>query len=128
MSPLPEASLHAVLPCDLTSAGRARRILARQCRAAGVCGDAADTAELLVSEVVANAVLHGRSEVRLSVRADAHCVRVSVGDDNSRHPRVRERDPGALDGRGLAIVDCAATRWGVDDDDLGKVVWFELAV
>ncbi|SDQ89311.1 ATP-binding protein [Quadrisphaera sp. DSM 44207] len=128
MSSLPEAPLLAVLPCDLTAAGRARRLLAEECRAAGVRGDAADSAELLVSEVVTNAVIHGRSEVRLSVCASPRCLRVEVGDDNSRRPRVQELDAAALDGRGLAIVDMVATRWGVADDDLGKVVWFELAV
>jgi anti-sigma regulatory factor (Ser/Thr protein kinase) len=116
----------AVLPCDLTSAGAARRLLLRSCRDAGVDGDPAEAAELLVSEVVTNAVLHGRSDVRLAVVLAPGVLRVEVGDDNSRRPWVQAADPAALDGRGLAILDAVASRWGVQDAALGKVVWFEL--
>ena len=75
-----------------------------------------------------NAIVHGRSEVRLHTSVDParRAIRIEVGDDNSRHPRMQPADDGALDGRGLFIVDLLATRWGVRDDEAGKVVWLEL--
>lgn len=115
------------LPCDAASPRLARRRVAAECRAAGFGEDAVDSAELLTSEVVANAVLHGRSTVRLRVRAGGRLVRVEVGDDDARLPVERPCDPAALGGRGLAIVAAVAARWGVDGDSAGKVVWFEIA-
>ena len=53
-------------------------------------------------------------------------VHVAVGDDNSRPPRLQPQDAEALDGRGLQILEIAASRWGVNEDGLGKVVWFEV--
>ncbi len=118
--------MHVVLPCDSTAAGRARRLVVAECRAAGLSHDSADGAELLVSEVVTNAVIHGRSEVRLGVCATSDRLRVEVGDDNSRRPARAAADADALDGRGLSIIDLLASRWGVDDGAVGKVVWFEI--
>ncbi len=115
------------LPCEATAPRLARRRVAAQCRAAGFGEDAAGSAELLTSEVVANAVLHGRSTVRLRVLVSGHLLRVEVGDDDARLPTPRPHDPSALSGRGMAIVAAVATRWGVDGDPAGKVVWFEIA-
>jgi anti-sigma regulatory factor (Ser/Thr protein kinase) len=115
-----------LLPCDSTAAGAARRLVVAECRSAGLDRVSADVAELLTSEVVTNAVIHGRSAVRLSVRASPCRVRVDVGDDNSRRPVLVRADAGALDGRGLAIVDLLASAWGVDDSGIGKAVWFEV--
>jgi anti-sigma regulatory factor (Ser/Thr protein kinase) len=85
-----------------------------------------DTALLLTSELVTNAVIHGHSDVQLQVCTNGGLLRVDVGDDNSRLPRRQPADPNALDGRGLAIVELLATRWGVDEEPIGKTVWFEL--
>ena len=117
----------AVLPCGPEAAGQARRLVAEACARADLGADACDSALLCASELVTNAIVHGRSEVRLGVVASARRLRVEVGDDNSRHPHLQPVDDGALDGRGLFIVDLLATRWGVRDDAMGKVVWFELA-
>lgn len=117
----------ARLPCDATAAGAARRLVVAECRSAGLDRVATEVAELLVSEVVTNAVIHGRSDVRLTVRAWPCRVRVEVGDDNSRRPVRVRADEAALDGRGLAIIDLLASSWGVDDREIGKAVWFEVA-
>jgi anti-sigma regulatory factor (Ser/Thr protein kinase) len=116
-----------VLPCGPEAAGQARRIVAQACTGAGVGSDARDSALLCTSELVTNALVHGRSDVRLVVRCSPGRLRIEVGDDNSRHPQLQPADDGALDGRGLFIVDLLATRWGVRDDSIGKVVWFELS-
>lgn len=120
-------SIDAVLPCHASAAGLARALVVDACRSGGVDQDATDSAELLVSEVVTNAVIHGRSEVSLRVSATSGLVRVEVGDDNSRRPARASFDPGALDGRGMTIVELMASRWGVEPGVVGKVVWFELA-
>ncbi|MGQ7298115.1 ATP-binding protein [Quadrisphaera sp. KR29] len=115
-----------VLPCGPEAAGQARRLVAQACTAAQLPPDACDSALLCTSELVTNAIVHGRSDVRLWVRTDPGWIRIEVGDDNSRHPHLQPADDGALDGRGLFIVDLLTTRWGVRDDSIGKVVWFEL--
>jgi hypothetical protein len=51
---------------------------------------------------------------------------VEVRDDNSRRPVRQPEDTDALDGRGLSLLEAIATSWGVNDDGLGKVVWFEV--
>lgn len=96
----------------------------------GVTGMANQIVELLSSELLANAVIHGPEGgavgVRVSVRPDR--VRVTVSDTGSEHdaPVVLHRDPGALTGRGMAIVDALASRWGADGDGAGTSVWFEV--
>jgi two-component sensor histidine kinase len=113
-----------VLPATPVAARAARQVVAAQCGSWNA--DVIDTALLLTSELVTNAVIHGRSDVQLEVRVDGALLRVDVGDDSSRLPLPRAADYDALDGRGLQIVDLLATRWGVYDEPLGKTVWFEL--
>jgi anti-sigma regulatory factor (Ser/Thr protein kinase) len=115
-----------VLAPDPVAVGQARRLVREACQAAGLDEDTCDSAVLLASETVTNAFIHGHSEARLQVDADPGVVVVQVGDDNSRHPLLADRDPDALDGRGREIVRLVATRWGVRDDDYGKTVWFEV--
>lgn len=86
-----------------------------------------DIARFLVSELVTNAVIHGRSSPRLDVGAAASgALYVGVGDDNSRYPVVQDDDDESLSGRGLRLLESLALRWGVRADPPGKVVWFEL--
>ena len=83
-----------------------------------------DTAVLLASELITNAVLHGRSELELTIEISSTGVKVSAADMNSRRPVRQSTDPMALDGRGIAIVDLLASQWGVTATENGKVVWF----
>jgi anti-sigma regulatory factor (Ser/Thr protein kinase) len=115
-----------VLQAEATSAARARRFTRRVCAEVGLDLDTVYLAVLLTSETVTNAIVHGHSEVRLTVTADARHVRVEAGDDNSRHPVLQSQDSDALDGRGVALLEAAATKWGVVDEHYGKVVWFEI--
>jgi PAS domain S-box-containing protein len=87
-----------------------------------------DAAELVVSELVANAVLHGAPPVRLVVAAQPDGgARVEV-HDGSRSLPVRPRAPlEGLTGRGLGLVDAVAAGWGVDAVPEGKCVWVELS-
>ena len=114
------------LPPELRSIRTARRFVGEHCRLAGFSAQRCDDALLLASELVTNAVLHGRSEVCVEVAARGDVLRVSVLDENSRHPARVAEDPNALDGRGLALVEALSERWGVEDRPLGKAFWFEL--
>ncbi|MFF7857909.1 SpoIIE family protein phosphatase [Streptomyces sp. NPDC007904] len=93
----------------------------------GVAPDLVDTAQLLVSELVTNAVLHARTECEVSAHADGDAVRVRVSD--RRPDRALVPDTSPLDGdtgQGLALVSRLSSRHGVDTGDRGKTVWFEL--
>ncbi|MDX3094334.1 SpoIIE family protein phosphatase [Streptomyces sp. ME19-03-3] len=86
-----------------------------------------ETTELLVSEVVTNAVRFASHPVTLRLlRADV--LRCEVGDDSPLVPRVRRAGPEDETGRGLYVVDRLAAHWGARRLGTGKVVWFELPI
>ena len=86
-----------------------------------------DEAELLVSELVTNAVVHGAPPVTLSIDCDGTTgLTISVSDGSPRSPVRREAAPEATSGRGVALVDLLSDRWGVDLEHAGKVTWFQL--
>jgi anti-sigma regulatory factor (Ser/Thr protein kinase) len=85
-----------------------------------------DVAQLLVSELVTNAIHHGRTTCSLELRATPSVLRAAVADDGAGVPRLQHAGPDDDSGRGLAIVDALASRWGVEPTSSGKVVWFEL--
>jgi anti-sigma regulatory factor (Ser/Thr protein kinase) len=87
---------------------------------------AADSAVLLVSELVTNAVLHARTEVEVIVAPADESVRVSVVDRSPAMPAQRSFSATAGSGRGLHLVESVASRWGVASRDQGKEVWFEI--
>ncbi|MFE2857722.1 SpoIIE family protein phosphatase [Streptomyces lavendulae] len=107
-----------------TAPGRARRF-ARRALARWGLEELSDSLELLVSEVVTNAVRYAERPVTLRLlRTDV--LRCEVGDDSPQLPRqrrARETDEG---GRGLFLVNRLARRWGATRLSSGKVVWFEL--
>jgi len=89
-------------------------------------GRVAADAELLVSELAANAVIHAGTPMRVSVLCHHHRVRVEVRDDNPALPRLLAPEPFAMSGRGVMLVDSLATAWGINGSHRGKTVWFEL--
>ncbi|MFF4846683.1 SpoIIE family protein phosphatase [Streptomyces sp. NPDC001194] len=107
-----------------TAPGRARRFARRALTRWGL-EELQDSLELLVSEVVTNAVRYAERPVTLRLlRTDV--LRCEVGDDSPQLPRqrrARETDEG---GRGLFLVNRMARRWGATRLSSGKVVWFEL--
>ena len=86
-----------------------------------------DDAVLLVSEVVTNAVKHGRAPVRLQIDCEPTSVVVAVDDANPTMPRLRRLDRRRHSGRGLVLLERLATEWGVRRIEGGKQVWFRLA-
>ena len=114
-----------LLPAVAASAGRARRLVATAVAASGHEG-LVDLATLLVSEVVTNSILHAGTEMRLSCRRRGAGIRIEVFDGSSLVPSVRHYDAEATTGRGLGLVSALATSWGVDCENNGKTLWFEL--
>ncbi|WP_432537259.1 ATP-binding protein [Kineococcus arenarius] len=129
MAPVCEATPDAeiTLPDHEHSARRARTFL---CEAYCSVHHARvlDEAQLLVSELVTNAVRHGGPPVRVRVHCDGTAgLQVSVSDGDPRPPVRRDAAPEAEGGRGVALVDILSDRWGVDRVDSGKTVWFVLS-
>ncbi len=112
---------------SLASAGAARRFVADTLNGAGVAHEVVDVAELLTSEIVTNAVVHADCPAVVGVDRHGGRVRIEVADGAPGVPQLRHVPPDATAGRGLAIVDAFASRWGVEPCRAGgKIVWFEL--
>lgn len=111
------------LPVDPKAAGAARRLLVQE----GVDPDLDHTVCLLTSELVTNSVLHagmGADEkIVVAARLTPEWARIEVRDSgHGFDPDVRHR----IEGYGLRMLDMLASRWGVDCDDRGARVWFEV--
>ena len=106
---------------------RARRYVRDALAAAGAEADV-DTAALLVSELVTNAVLHARTGIILEVHNREGEVRIEVHDDSGLYPRLHAFSATSATGRGLRLLDSLAKRWGVapDSSGVGKTVWCEV--
>ncbi|MEZ0090605.1 ATP-binding protein [Streptacidiphilus sp. EB129] len=114
------------LPAGPESPARARRLIRSALESWGL-GGLGETAEQLVSELVANVVRHtgGRSFGMRLVRRSG-VVRFEVRDPSRALPCLIVGEPEDDAGRGLQLVNLLADRWGVDLMSRGKAVWFEL--
>jgi two-component sensor histidine kinase len=92
--------------------------------------DTLDTAALLTTELVSNAIRHTGDELVVTVRVAGGLLRVGVSDSSHRRPQLVPVGSRDTSGRGLHLVEAMAHQWGVDPGDrgLGKTVWFELAL
>ena len=122
--------LEVRLPRTAPSARRARQGVRSVAAAHGLDGG---VAELLVSELVGNAVRHSGAgdavdAVVLRVTGEGDVLRVELDDCSEQLPEVPEdRGSGAESGRGLLLLAELATRWGAHAVGSGKRVWFEVA-
>lgn len=93
-----------------------------------------DEMEVLVSEVVTNALIHAHSEVDLRLRALPDRIRVEVRDSDPHPPiptpiiSTSDANQEAESGRGLLIVDALAAAWGSSPAGRGKNTWFEYCI
>lgn len=84
---------------------------------------------LVVTELVTNAVLHAKAPIELVIEQNGRGVRVSVVDCDPHLPTPPTPRPATAEltfGRGLAVVEAVAARWGATPHGEGKEVWAEL--
>ncbi len=113
---LPEAVMHA------------RRFTARRLRAWGA-SEQVDVVQLVVSELVTNAVVHTQGDVRLDLTLAGDRLRVSVTDSMPRTPvKPRAVDWDSTGGRGIMLVEAVSAAWGSVPVGGGKQVWSEITL
>lgn len=117
------------LPAAAEAAGLARRATREAVLSWGIA-HLQETAVLLVSELVTNAVNHTRTGTRtmvLRLEAAQSTLRIEVEDADPRWPQPRR--PVGLDetGFGFVLIRALARKWGIRDTAAGKAIWAELA-
>lgn len=104
----------------------ARRFVADALRQWGHSDVLVNDAQLVVSELATNAVIHAHSPFSVLVRGEDAGVRLSVADQSPAKPELRNPSEDQPSGRGLHVVSALTSRWGVDTLDDGKSVWAHL--
>jgi anti-sigma regulatory factor (Ser/Thr protein kinase) len=115
-----------VVTAESAATSSARAVVRDLCATAEVGTDTVETAVLLVTELVSNAIEHGGGTAVLDAGVVEDRLRVAVGDEDPTIPSV---NLGAIDderGRGLMLVEALSSRWGAVLRGRGKSVWFEL--
>jgi anti-sigma regulatory factor (Ser/Thr protein kinase) len=117
------------LTADPRSIRVARGFLTSIARDLDVPSDTVSVAELALSEIITNAVVHGLPPIVLHIDATASRLEVSVSDGSPAQPRAEETRLDATGGRGLAIVAAVAGAWGCEPDPAGpgKRIWFSVS-
>ncbi|WP_037845262.1 sodium/proline symporter PutP [Streptomyces sp. NRRL S-455] len=114
------------LPSDPAAVAHARRLAGRRLEEWGM-PDLAFTTELIVSELVTNAIRHATGPVCMRLIRDRGLI-CEVSDAGSTSPRLRHARTTDEGGRGLLIVAQLAQRWGTRYTTTGKVIWTEQAI
>lgn len=114
------------LPSEAQSVSRARELTCQRLQEWGL-PDLVDVTELLVSELVTNALRHGTGDMRVRLLRERTLV-CEVWDAALAQPRQRRAHATDEGGRGLQLVGMLAERWGSRRTPYGKTVWFELAL
>lgn len=109
-----------------SSVGQARR-MTRDLLADAGRDDLVDTAELLVSEIVTNALVHAGTPIEVAVSFVDGGLRIEVSDGSPHVPAPRAYGPSAGTGRGLMLLEEMVDEWGVVPGDPGKTVWFHIS-
>ncbi|MET8808719.1 ATP-binding protein [Streptomyces sp. NPDC004546] len=114
--------LTRTLPAGPEAAPMARQAARRRLKVWGVDADTAYTTELIVSELVGNAVRYGSPPVQLRLIHD-RTLTCEVGDATASAPRVKHARTIDETGRGLFIIASLADQWGTRYQAQGKTVW-----
>ncbi|WP_433890933.1 SpoIIE family protein phosphatase [Streptomyces sp. CA-111067] len=120
----PQDVVQWTLPLDYREVATARELTRRQLAVWGL-ERLSDTAQLLISELVTNAISAASHEVEVRLMRVGKLL-VEVTDDNHNLPQLQPADADDVEGRGLALVSHLSRRWGTSRKAVGKVVWFEL--
>jgi anti-sigma regulatory factor (Ser/Thr protein kinase) len=116
-----------VLPNDPSAVPAARRFASQQLIDFPGASETVDKTRLLVTELTTNAVVHAHSPIRLTVEPIDGRIRVEVRDDDPTPlDAPRAPDPDATSGRGLWLVAALAYDWGINRNERGKTIWFEV--
>lgn len=115
------------LPAGPAAGQAGRELLAEACRAWGIEG-VVDRAATILTELVANAVLHAGTELGLSVAVSGSHLYVAVADGSPTPPRLGGGEESTDGGSGLLVVDALAEAWGFAPTADGKVVWASVEV
>ncbi|SHF54152.1 Anti-sigma regulatory factor (Ser/Thr protein kinase) [Jatrophihabitans endophyticus] len=123
---LDDATVEVALPAETGSVRVARRFVKERWQ--GMADEVLGDVELIVSELVANAVRHGRPDIVFRLRAEPFAIDIAVLDHGPGIPSLAASPPDltATSGRGLTLVDRLASSWGVEplgEDEVGKTVW-----
>lgn len=114
------------------SVAEARKLTVEILKRLRICEEARENAQLIVSELVTNAVVHGARgrdpHVLLVVIQSGPKLKVKVYDASSNLGPRAEPAEDAESGRGLVIVDALSDRWGATASAYGKCLWAELDV
>ncbi|WP_151772124.1 SpoIIE family protein phosphatase [Streptomyces abyssomicinicus] len=124
-----EPGLHIstwVFPDDPRSAKDARRAALEQLTRWGL-DDVAPTVELIVTELVTNAVRYAEGEITLRLLRTETLI-CEVSDSNSAAPHLRIAEDTDEGGRGLYLVGVLGRSWGVRQTERGKTLWVDLAL
>jgi serine/threonine-protein kinase RsbW len=113
------------LPFDLRSVGEGRRWV--QSQLADWTEDGRSAATLVASELVANAMLHARTDCTVMLHRDQSESRITVLDGDERLPEIKTYSRDAPTGRGLRLVARLSREWGIDPHPGGKAVWAVVA-
>jgi anti-sigma regulatory factor (Ser/Thr protein kinase) len=120
------------LPHTVDAPAMTRELIARACENGCVPEARAADCSLMATELVTNALLHGRGDITLTVGCrESGAVRVEVRDAGSSdwggtlHPAHADSDRET--GRGLRIIEALAEDWGVEAGDAATCAWFEVS-
>ncbi|WUX19777.1 SpoIIE family protein phosphatase [Streptomyces sp. NBC_01439] len=121
----PERIAEWDVPPDPAAVSRVRNACARRLEEWGL-EDIAFTTELILSELITNAIRYGTEPIRVRLLHDRSLV-CEVSDGSSTSPHLRRADDNDEGGRGLFLVAQFALRWGTRYTDRGKIIWSEQA-
>ncbi|MEU0598703.1 ATP-binding protein [Streptomyces sp. NPDC006393] len=125
-----ERRFHFELAAHPGSPAQARRLTRARLTAWSVCEDTCDTADLVISELVTNAIVHtASSRVVCELHDAGELVRIAVRDEGRApgEPHPSPQRPEEEHGRGLLLVEAMCLSWGAQQHGRGLVVWAELA-
>ncbi|GHH02930.1 ATPase [Streptomyces lanatus] len=111
------------------SPAQARRLTRARLNGWSVCEDTCDTAALVVSELVTNAIVHTASEhIVCELHDGTDLVRIAVRDEGCApgEPHPAAARPEDEHGRGLLLIDALCHAWGAQEHGSGLVIWADL--
>jgi anti-sigma regulatory factor (Ser/Thr protein kinase) len=119
-------NVHLAFPCEVSSVGNARFALRNVLAEAGSTLDECDAAATVMTELLANAIVHSQrcsQPIEVAIACSDRRIHIEVLDHNAQAPAPRQIASDALSGRGLSIVDALTSDWGWNAVGDGNRVW-----